>query len=62
VDGWSIRNPKIIAQRRDDYLARAADAEMKAGQSADKRVTTAWIQIAQIYRDLAKIIDQNLKL
>jgi hypothetical protein len=41
------------AERRDDYLASAADADKRAASSTDQIIRTAWVRVADGYRELA---------
>jgi hypothetical protein len=45
--------PMSDAERRDDYLASAADADKKAALSKDEFMRTGWVRVADGYRDLA---------
>lgn len=46
-------SPMSDTERRNDYLASAADADKKAALSKDEFIRTAWVRIADGYRDLA---------
>jgi len=54
--------PMSDAERRDDYLASAADADKKAVLSKDEFLRTAWVRLAEGYRDLAGIFGPDRKL
>ena len=41
-------------QRREDYLAKARDAEEQAAKARDQPTKEQWLKIAESYRDLAK--------
>jgi hypothetical protein len=45
--------PMYYAERRDDYLASAADADKKAALARDECARTGWMRVADGYRDLA---------
>jgi hypothetical protein len=40
-------------ERRDEYLAKAKDAEKQAANTKDSTQSTAWVRIAEGYRALA---------
>jgi len=42
--------------KRDEYLARAKEAEDQAAKAADERSREGWLRIAYGYRDLARAL------
>ena len=42
------------SNRHDEYMAKAEDAAKRAAKSKDTAARTAWEQIAEAYRDLAR--------
>jgi len=40
--------------KRDEYLAKAKDAEDQAAKAPDERSREGWLRIAYGYRDLAR--------
>ena len=57
-----VPSPMSGAERRDDYLASAADADKKAALSKDEFIRAAWVRIADGYRDLAAGLTHAAKL
>lgn len=49
------------AERRDDYLASADEADEKAAAAKDEFIRTAWVRVANGYRDLAAGVTRNSK-
>jgi hypothetical protein len=45
--------PMSDAERRDDFLVSAADADRKAAASKDEFIRTGWERVADGYRNLA---------
>jgi hypothetical protein len=41
-------------EQRDDYLAKARDAENKATHTRERYEQESWLRIAQSYRELAR--------
>ncbi len=41
-------------QQREEYLAKAIEAEQQAAKSKDITMRNGWLRIAASYRDLAK--------
>jgi hypothetical protein len=40
-------------QRKEEFLAKAKEAEQQAERTADRHEKESWLRIAQSYRDLA---------
>jgi hypothetical protein len=51
--------PQDAAQRRDDYLAKAADADEIAAAMRDSQARKSWEQIAVSWRALAEQIGRT---
>lgn len=47
--------------RRDEYLARASEADKQAAQAKDTQVRESWQRIAESYRELAARVGRNIK-
>ena len=46
-----------LAERCDQYLAKAGEAEQQAENAEDEFHRSIWLRVAAGYRDLAKIYD-----
>jgi len=46
-----------IAQRYDQFLAKAGEAERQAEKAEDDFAKSTWLKVAARYRDLAKTYD-----
>ena len=46
------KNPEEL--RRDEFLARAKEAEQRAAKAVEARIRESWLKVAEGYRDLAR--------
>jgi hypothetical protein len=50
-----------VDKRKDQYLAKAGDADEQAAKSQDEQERVSWHRIAEGWRGLAKIIPKPVR-
>jgi hypothetical protein len=48
--------------KRDDFLRKAAEADIKAAEARDTYMRSSWEHIAAAYRDMAERMARNFHL